>query len=111
MHIEIPVTLFTEIATDKVAVANARIRDIKLGRQTKYRWPSRYHGDDSKGCHENLQYKGLAASAHAAADIASADADFALALADAAEDAARIMRANNPLPYSTEVNAYIPQPR
>jgi hypothetical protein len=110
MHIKIPVSFFSELAEMKAARANARIRDIKLGRQTKYRLPSRYHGDDSKGCHENLQYKGLAASARAAADIASADADFALALADAAEEATRIMHANNPEPYSSDYG-YIPQPR
>jgi hypothetical protein len=106
MHILIPVTLFAEVATDKVAVANARTRDIQLGRR-KFGCPSRYHGDDTLGCKENLQYKGRAAAAHAAADVASADIDFALALADAAEEAARIMRAADPLAYSSEVWDYI----
>jgi len=106
MHITVPVTLFAEIAADKVTIANARIRDIQLGRR-KFGCPSRYWGNDTLGCKENLQYKGRAASAHAAADVASADADYALALADAVEEAARIMRAADPLAYSTVIWDYI----
>jgi len=48
-----------------------------------------------------------AATARAAAEVASADADYALALADAAEEAARIMRAADPLAYSTVIWDYV----
>ena len=101
MYIEIPVTLFAEIAADKVAIANARIRDIQKKNAAHGR-SSRDHGGYCDYCGAGRIHGRTAAAAQAAADIANADVDFALALADAAEHASRIMRVGDPLAYSSD---------
>lgn len=107
MHIEIPVTLFAEIASDKVAIANARIRDIRLDNAKHGAGGWNRTARIWTRCGDNCGTWSLdsvnIAAVRAAADVANADADYASAMANAAEEAARIMRAADPLAYSSDV--------
>jgi len=114
MHITIPVTLFAEIAADKVAIANARIRDIHLKNAA--------HGSDGWNatarrwtrCGDNCGTWSLesvnASRARANAEVAAAAADFAAYMADIAHNAAMLANAADPLPYSSD-HGYISQSR
>jgi len=76
MHITIPVTLFAEIAADKVAVANARIRDLRAdkadhGKCGGWHMTRRVWSRQNDNC-GTWSYKSLAATrTNADADIAA----------------------------------------
>jgi len=108
MHITVPVTLFAEIAADKVAIANARIRDIHL--KNAARGGGRDHGGYCDYCGAGRIHGRVAAGAQAAADLANANADFAVYMADIAHNAAMLANAADPLPYSSD-HGYISQSR